>query len=100
MKRTHTSKTLLARGVLTLGLLAALTMAAGLTVAGEVRAATTFTVNSVNDQSDVDLSASGNQCTLRAAIEQANETPGADAIHFDIPGGSGVKTIRPTSELP
>ena len=95
------------RTALVLGLLAA-TLAAGLSAAGEARAATTFTVNSTGDQSDanfsdgrcdVDLSTSGNQCTLRAAIEQANETSGADAIYFDIPGGSGVKTIRPTSQL-
>jgi hypothetical protein len=110
MKRTIFWKTLLARGVLTLGLLAALTMAEMLSTPGEARAATTFTVNqSFLDSSDanfgdgrcdVDLSVSGNQCTLRAAIEQANETPGTDAVHFDIPGGSAVKTIRPSSELP
>jgi hypothetical protein len=36
---------------------------------------------------------------LRAAIEQANATPGADTIKFNI-GGSGVKTISPLSALP
>ena len=41
----------------------------------------------------------GLQCTLRAAIRQANENPGADTIHFRIPGG-GVKTIRPDTDLP
>jgi len=35
-------------------------------------------------------------CTLRAAIEQANAHPGADAIRFAIPG-SGVHTIHVNS---
>jgi hypothetical protein len=39
------------------------------------------------------------QCTLRAAIQQANVTSGADEIHFSIPG-SGVHTITPSSALP
>ena len=39
------------------------------------------------------------ECTLRAAMEQANYTPGADAINFAIPG-SGVKSIAPESALP
>lgn len=41
----------------------------------------------------------GDECTLRAAIEEANETPGADTIVFDIPT-TGVATISPTSALP
>jgi len=40
-----------------------------------------------------------NFCSLRAAIEEANEFSGADTINFDIPGG-GVQTIKPDSELP
>jgi len=39
------------------------------------------------------------ESTLRAAIQQANYTSGADTINFAIPGG-GVKTIAPESELP
>ena len=39
------------------------------------------------------------ECTLRAAIQEANKTPTKDRINFDIPG-SGVKTIKPDSELP
>ena len=109
MKSTIPTKTLLTRGALTLGLLAAALAVAMLSVAGPARAATTFTVNIALDKSDanfsdgrcdVDPSALGNQCTLRAAIEQADESAGVDAIHFDIPGGSGVRTIRPTSQLP
>jgi hypothetical protein len=39
------------------------------------------------------------ECTLRAAIEEANATTAPDAINFNI-GGSGVKTIKPASSLP
>jgi CSLREA domain-containing protein len=64
-------------------------------------AATTFTVNSTADTPDAstasntcdtDVFTGGDQCTLRAAIQQANATAGADAINFAIPG-TGVKTI-------
>ena len=41
---------------------------------------------------------SGN-CTLRAAIQQANYNPGADRIEFAIPG-SGTKQINIGSDLP
>jgi CSLREA domain-containing protein len=66
---------------------------------------TTFTVNNTADASDRDLtdgvcdvsSAPGSQCTLRAAIQEANDTPNAegtpDRIVFSIGGASGVKTI-------
>jgi CSLREA domain-containing protein len=37
-------------------------------------------------------------CTLRAAIQQANQTLGADTITFQI--GTGVQTITPLSALP
>ncbi len=37
--------------------------------------------------------------SLREAINCANDTPGANTILFDIPGG-GVHTISPLSELP
>jgi CSLREA domain-containing protein len=39
------------------------------------------------------------ECTLRAAIQQANTTTGADEIHFEIPG-PGPHTISPGSALP
>ena len=42
---------------------------------------------------DVDLEQDGEQITLRAAIEFANERPGKDRIEFDIPG-DGVPTIQ------
>jgi hypothetical protein len=38
-------------------------------------------------------------CTLRAAIQQANATAGADTIIFDIPGG-GPYIIQPATALP
>ncbi|MBX3292159.1 MAG: VCBS repeat-containing protein [Acidobacteria bacterium] len=49
---------------------------------------------------DVDLSSSGSQCSLRAAIQTANAIPGTNLINFDIPGGGGVQTLSPTSALP
>jgi hypothetical protein len=39
------------------------------------------------------------ECTLRAAIQQANSQIGTDMILFRIPG-AGIPTIRPTSALP
>jgi hypothetical protein len=96
----------------------------GIIVGGAAHADTTFTVNTSGDENDLDFpdgafdgtsdgacdvdgAASGNQCTLRAAIQQANVTTGADTITFDIPAGdpgcdsgSGVCTISPTTNLP
>jgi CSLREA domain-containing protein len=81
-------------------------MAACLILVGQTaQAATNFMVNLLRDTHDADLGdnlcdvnlfGSGQQCTLRAAIEQANATPGADVINFDIPDdlGIGVKTIN------
>ncbi|MBA3551870.1 MAG: hypothetical protein H0W27_03220 [Actinobacteria bacterium] len=71
-------------------------------------AATTFTVNQTGDAADQDITdnrcdtspAAGRQCTLRAAIEEANDTPGADAITFSISSPTSVKTISPASPLP
>jgi len=76
----------------------------------------TFTVNSTGDENDLDFPAgvfdgssdgkcdvssgvAGDQCTLRAAIQEANLTLAPDTIRFGIPG-SGVKTISPNSLLP
>jgi CSLREA domain-containing protein len=39
------------------------------------------------------------ECTLRAAIEEANAHAGKDIVTFDIPGG-GAPVIRPASALP
>ena len=89
-------------------LLAAIVAAMPLPAGPPALAAVTFTVNRVADapdadpadgKCDADRAKAGNQCTLRAAIEQANASPGRNTIRFDIPGG-GVKTIRPASKLP
>jgi trimeric autotransporter adhesin len=82
-------------------------LALSLVAAGAARASTTFTVNQTGDlgetilngECDVFLPTAGHQCTLRAAIQEANVTPGKDTINFNIPGG-GVQTIKPTSALP
>jgi hypothetical protein len=99
--------------------LALMVMAAGVVLAAQpAHAETTFTVNSTGDKNDLDfpggvfdgsldgecftgsvLVVQGEECTLRAAIQQANKTTGADVIEFDIPG-TGVATIAPASELP
>ncbi|MGH3087736.1 MAG: CSLREA domain-containing protein, partial [Rubrobacteraceae bacterium] len=72
-----------------------------------VRADATFTVNNVGDIADLDPGDgvcnvslfTGDQCTLRAAIQEANATAGADTINFNVSGG-GVKTISPNTPLP
>ena len=83
------------------GLLVAAMVATSLVPTLPAQAATTFTVNSTADAPDAfttsntcdtDVFTSGDQCTLRAAIQQANATAGADAINFAI-SGTGVKTI-------
>jgi CSLREA domain-containing protein len=69
-------------------------------------AALTYTVNRIGDAADLSAgngkcdssSASGLQCTLRAAIQEANAHSGADTIRFGITSSS--KVIRPTSALP
>ena len=67
-----------------------------------------FTVNDPGDAPDADtgdnicdsdLKTAGEQCTLRAAIQQANALNSAATITFAIPG-SGVQKITPASPLP
>jgi len=76
---------------------------------GTANASTTFTVNQTGDQYDFSLSDNvcdadfflkGPQCTLRAAIGQANATAGADTITFSIGASGGAQTISPGSALP
>jgi CSLREA domain-containing protein len=63
--------------------------------------ALTLTVNSTADNADANPSDSvcetftPGECTLRAAIMEANTSPGADMISFNIPG-SGPYTISPS----
>ncbi len=66
-------------------------------------------VNSVEDQVDSDTADSicdtgdnvglDPECTLRAAIDQANANAGAEEIHFEIPG-AGPHMIAPVTALP
>ena len=64
------------------------------------QAGSIFVVNSTSDEGDGVCGVV--QCTLREAIDAANQTPnesGADQISFAIPG-PGLHTISPLSELP
>lgn len=67
-----------------------------------------LTVNRTGDQPDadlndgrcdVDLTTSGNQCTFRAAIEEANKRFGRQIIAFAI-SSTGIPVITPLSPLP
>jgi CSLREA domain-containing protein len=64
----------------------------------------TFTVNSTGDGDDAApgdgaCAAADGTCTLRAAIAEANRTPGPNTIAFNLPGG-GIQTIFVPTELP
>jgi hypothetical protein len=69
-------------------------------------ASTTFVVNRIGDAPDLNLTnakcdtstATGNQCTLRAAIQEANDTGGGVTINFNITSTS--KVITPATPLP
>jgi CSLREA domain-containing protein len=78
------------------------------------RAAATFVVNATGDRGDqtpgdgscftgVRIVHDGGgiepECTLRAAIQEANATAVADTIRFGIPG-PGLKSIKPATRLP
>lgn len=97
---------------LSLWLLAVVSVAALLLAAKPAHAQfhLVYTVNSTGDEPDanagdnlcdVDTSTPGQQCTLRAAIQDANAngTTNEDFIDFNI-GGSGVKVISPATLLP
>jgi CSLREA domain-containing protein len=99
---SRVSKMALAAGMLVAALMAGLAA-----TPPPAQAETTFTVNSTLDFSDLNTSDGicdedpgiAQVCTLRAAIEQANTTSGADIINFNITG-SGVQTITPSVPLP
>ena len=66
--------------------------------------AATLVVDTTNDTVDANAgdgvcADSNGDCSLRAAIEEANALTGADSISFNI-GGSGVHTITLSSNLP
>jgi len=52
-----------------------------------------------DDVCDADAGQTGNQCSLRAAIETANANDGPDTIKFNIPG-AGTHTITTLTQLP
>ena len=94
--QTTTKRTL----VLITAIMAILTAASFSITAKPAHAATTFTVNNTTDPGNGICDTSG--CSLREAITAANSTPnsgGPDLIHFAVPG-TGVKTIKPATELP
>lgn len=78
--------------------------------------AATFVVNSTRDVADASIDAACDtgstiaggaaECTLRAALAEANATVGADAIQFDIPAtdagctAGGICTINVTTGAP
>jgi hypothetical protein len=69
--------------------------------------AATFTVNRTGDGGDRKINGvcdasrkNSKQCTLRAAIQEANAALGADTIDFNIGGTASVKTIKPARPLP
>jgi CSLREA domain-containing protein len=70
-------------------------------------AAITLTVNSTADAADADApgpfdgicDAGAGNCTLRAAIQEANAAAGPDAIHFNI-SGTAPFDITPDTALP
>ena len=60
--------------------------ALSLMVPAGASAQTTFTVNTTNDVDDATCNAL--HCSLREAINAANQAAGTDTIAFDIPGGA------------
>jgi CSLREA domain-containing protein len=87
-----------------IGILIAVCLVFGSGSQERVTFAATFVVDSTGDGADSNTAdgvcddGSG-ACTLRAAIQQANASTGADTINFSI-GGGGVQTIVPLSDLP
>jgi CSLREA domain-containing protein len=81
-----------------------------------IASAATFTVNSTGDAVDASINAvcdtgatiagGAAECSLRAALAEANATPGADVIQFNIPSTdagctvAGVCTIQVTTGAP
>lgn len=68
-------------------------------------AASVYSVNATGDADDatpgddICKTTTPGECTLRAAITEANANPGADTINFSI-SGTGVHTLQPASPYP
>jgi CSLREA domain-containing protein len=88
-----------------LGVLAALVMVAGLmllALSSPAHASTTFIVNSTANTGDPSPDGTCETCTLREAIQEANNNSNpteTDQINFNI-SGDGVQTISPNPALP
>ena len=72
---------------------------------GATAAPLTFVVDSVGDGGDVSIGDGvcddgTGDCTLRAAIEEANAIIGPDIVSFDILPHGDIHTIQPQSDLP
>jgi hypothetical protein len=105
MTQSKTNETMWSTKVLVAAALMA-ALAVGLP-AVPAHASTTYFVNSAGDGADLDPndgvcdanpSSSVFECTLRAGIQEANDTPGADTINFNLPNFN--TSIRPNSGLP
>lgn len=94
----------------TLRLLPLLALALVLALATEDASAgaLTFTVNIASnigdgnladDDCDVDLPTPGLQCSFRAALQESNDEPTGDAIHFSL-GAGGVQNVIVSATLP
>lgn len=59
--------------------------------------AATFVVTSTADTNGASCAST---CSLREAINAANNNPGADNIHFNVSSGSGVRVFAPASKYP
>ena len=106
--KTTSSKALLAGRIAAVGFGLVLVVALLVLLAPKpAEADTTFTVNRTGDASDRKINGvcdssrkRGKQCTLRAAIQEANATLEPDTINFNIRSRTSVKTISPASPLP
>lgn len=99
--RKRTTGLILLAGAASLAVVAGILLSSSLTSAGNGQ----ITVNSTSDSpnatpGDDTCDTVDDGCTLRAAIDVANSTPGTSTIAFEIPGGAGPRTIAPQSPLP
>ena len=104
------TQTTIKRTLVLMAAVVAVLVAASFSMAAKpAHASATYTVRSTGDAGDVNIGdslcdahpdSSVIQCTLRAAIMQANNQPGPDTINFDLPGGAAYHTISPNSLLP
>ncbi len=94
-------------GITIFSILIALSFSSLAFVSPAIAAPTTFIVNSTADISDTNIgdgiceTANTAECTLRAAIEEANANTGTDTIEFNIPGDpSTIHMFEPTTSYP